>query len=197
MNENYKKKKQPETVRKQLLDAAAEVAVERGLGSLTLDLVAQKAGVSKGGLIHHFPNRKALVEGLFHSIMDECQSRMEKLIQEDTDSRGNFTRAYAKVFLSENSLYENRLHGSFALAMSTAPDLADLWFEWLRAQTEKYGEDTSVTARMIRYAVDGIWLEDCTNGTMNTPDERQCVVNHLIQHTYTLTKDKVMTRRYN
>ena len=187
MNESYKKKKQPEVVRAHLMDAAAKAAVERGLGSLTLDLVAQKAGVSKGGLLHHYPSRRALIEGLFHTLMSESQSRMEKFIQEDADTHGRFTRAYIKVFLSQNSSFENRLHGAFALAMSNDIKLAELWFGWLREQLEKHGEDTSsVTGRMIRYAVDGIWLEDCTGGTLMSPTERRNVVGQLINLTFTL-----------
>lgn len=187
MNENYKKKKHPAAVRKQLMDAAAEAAVERGLGSLTLDLVAQKAGVSKGGLIHHYPSRRALIEGLFRAIMDDSQNKLEQAMRADPDARGRFTRAYITVFLSHNTPYENRLHGAFALAMSTDPALADLWFGWLRAQLEKHGEDTaSVTARMIHYAVDGIWLEDCTGGRLLSPEERRTVADHLLTLTYSL-----------
>jgi hypothetical protein len=61
MNKNLGKKKQPQMVRLRILEAAAKVTVKRGLGGLTLELVAKEAGVSKGGLIHHYSSKSALI----------------------------------------------------------------------------------------------------------------------------------------
>ena len=49
--------------RRALLDTAARLVAERGAG-ISLDLIAQSAGVSKGGLLHHFRSREALFVGL-------------------------------------------------------------------------------------------------------------------------------------
>ena len=42
----------------QLLEAAAAIVNEQGSEYLTLDAVAHKAGVSKGGLLYHFKNKQ-------------------------------------------------------------------------------------------------------------------------------------------
>ena len=47
-----------------LLDAAETVVARQGFANLTLDAVAAEAGISKGGLLHHFPSKDRLVEGL-------------------------------------------------------------------------------------------------------------------------------------
>lgn len=52
-----------ETSRERILEAATTIAVEDGPKQLTLDNVAKKCGMSKGGLIHHFPNKDALLTG--------------------------------------------------------------------------------------------------------------------------------------
>lgn len=44
-----------------IIDAAEMVVIEAGASHMTLDAVAAKAGVSKGGLLHHFPNKHALL----------------------------------------------------------------------------------------------------------------------------------------
>jgi AcrR family transcriptional regulator len=47
--------------REQLLEASAALA-ERSTGlSISLEAVAARTGMSKGGLLHHFPNKAALV----------------------------------------------------------------------------------------------------------------------------------------
>lgn len=57
----------PDT-RDQLLQSALRILVD-GEGVLTLDAVAKRSGISKGGLIHHFPTREALVEGVVAEII--------------------------------------------------------------------------------------------------------------------------------
>ncbi|HRN83289.1 MAG TPA: helix-turn-helix domain-containing protein, partial [Hyphomicrobium sp.] len=57
MTNAHKRRKQPDIVRHQLLDVAARLCLKNGLHGLTLDAVAKEAGVSKGGLLHHFPSK--------------------------------------------------------------------------------------------------------------------------------------------
>jgi len=49
--------------RREVLDAAARALVAHG-PSVSLDAVAKEAGVSKGGLLHHFRTKQALLAGL-------------------------------------------------------------------------------------------------------------------------------------
>ncbi len=51
-------------MRDRILEAAERVVGEVGAARLTLDLVAQAAAVSKGGLLYHFPSKEALLNGL-------------------------------------------------------------------------------------------------------------------------------------
>ncbi len=44
--------------RPRLLRAAPGILME-GEGALTFDAVAKRVGISKGGIIHHFPTRKS------------------------------------------------------------------------------------------------------------------------------------------
>lgn len=53
-----------EETRDSLLDAAKRVMQREGAGNLTLDAVAKEAGVSKGGLLYHFPSKAALLRGM-------------------------------------------------------------------------------------------------------------------------------------
>ena len=48
--------------REKILDAAAELVAEIGAGRLTLEAVAEKAGLSKGGLLYNFPTKDALLQ---------------------------------------------------------------------------------------------------------------------------------------
>lgn len=171
-----------------MLESAAFVAVEHGLGSLTLDLVAQRAGISKGGLIHHFPNKRALIEGLFNYLLTIFEASINSYIGKDTESRGRFSRAYvmASAF-PENEPNESKLHWALSLAMSNDEPLAELWRKWVISQMKKHSEDTgSVIGQMVRYTADGIWLEACTGTQIGDKNVRASVIEHLIELTHSI-----------
>ena len=52
------------SARERILDTFESILNTDGERAATLDAVAAKAGVSKGGLLYHFPNREALITGL-------------------------------------------------------------------------------------------------------------------------------------
>lgn len=41
-----------------ILEVTREIAAEKGVGQLTRWAVADRAGISKGGLLYHFPGRR-------------------------------------------------------------------------------------------------------------------------------------------
>ncbi len=59
-----------------LLDAAAEVFLEFGFASASLDTVRQRAGVSNGSLYHHYPTKTHLADALYAHILRDYHSQM-------------------------------------------------------------------------------------------------------------------------
>jgi AcrR family transcriptional regulator len=52
-----------ENIRKpQILDAALRIISERGSRDVTLDEIAQAAGLSKGGVVHYFDSKEAIIK---------------------------------------------------------------------------------------------------------------------------------------
>jgi AcrR family transcriptional regulator len=72
-----------ERTRKVALEAALVVIARDGPGRLTLDAIAREAGISKGGLMHQFPNKqavlKALLERQIAHFEDFTRQGLEKL----------------------------------------------------------------------------------------------------------------------
>ncbi len=58
----------PPGLRDRLLDAAEKVVARDGVNNLTLNTVAAEAGVSKGGLLYHFPHRRSLVDATMQRL---------------------------------------------------------------------------------------------------------------------------------
>jgi AcrR family transcriptional regulator len=63
-------------MRARLLDATVEVLVERGFAGTTTTLVSERAGVSRGAQLHHFPTKNDLV---FAAVSHVTRARAEEL----------------------------------------------------------------------------------------------------------------------
>ncbi|WP_377403492.1 TetR/AcrR family transcriptional regulator [Plastorhodobacter daqingensis] len=55
--------------REKILAAAAELARASGPGNISLEAVAARAGVSKGGLLYHFSSKNKLLEALVEDFL--------------------------------------------------------------------------------------------------------------------------------
>lgn len=75
---NYKRKKAPLENRQRILEAALEIASQNGFDKMSLEAVAKKAKLTKGGLVHHFPKKQALVDSLFQDRLQQFNQAFQQ-----------------------------------------------------------------------------------------------------------------------
>lgn len=61
--------RQPDVTRDKLLQAAFEEIYRRGFQAASLDTILAKAGMSKGALYHHFPDKAALGQAVVDEVV--------------------------------------------------------------------------------------------------------------------------------
>lgn len=66
------------SAQKAMLDAAEAIVLENGARHMTLDAVAAKAGVSKGGLLYHFPTKEALLKTMLERLRNQMDEEWKK-----------------------------------------------------------------------------------------------------------------------
>ncbi|EKF43294.1 TetR/AcrR family transcriptional regulator [Nitratireductor indicus] len=91
------------SVREKILEAAAEIARESGAGNITLEAVAARAGVSKGGLLYHFSSKARLLEAAVEQFVNQehvCFQDRQKAL-ETLGARNSVARAYIDLFDQE------------------------------------------------------------------------------------------------
>jgi AcrR family transcriptional regulator len=71
-----KPQKKAET-RQRIMEAAESLSAELGANHLSLDAVAARAGISKGGLLYHFPSKHALLRGLVDLHVGGMRAEMQ------------------------------------------------------------------------------------------------------------------------
>lgn len=169
----------------QLLDAAAMIAGRDGIAALSMSAVARKTGASKAALLHHFPNKQALISALFTHLLAIADTDISVLMLVDNEAYGCFTRAWINYLSNQTDAQESRHQLMHLLAaMPDAPLLRQRWREWMLKQLARGDAlDNSHTGTLVRYAASGIWLSQLTEGPAINIEHRQALVNHLIKMT--------------
>lgn len=182
MTQAHRRKKQPELVRQQLVEAAARLVVEKGVQAVTLDAVAKRALVSKGGLQHHFPNKQALLEAVFATLQERFAADIAEEIAKDPEPRGQAARAYVRVTTRGFGPGENKeLWQALNLALMAEPSLREPWCAWMDAAAAPdlaEGEDR-VGLLICRLAADGLWMADLLGDHTIEPSLRAQVLQRL------------------
>ncbi|WP_426504602.1 TetR/AcrR family transcriptional regulator [Dactylosporangium sp. McL0621] len=122
--------------RRVVLDAATEVVGKRGSGA-SVDAIAQAAGVSKGGLLHHFKSREQLLLALAEDLAEQFRAAVHAAVDPRDNAPGRLVRGYV------NATFDDLLDGSAAsehavlvATLATAPGVAQV----LRRDTQQWVE---------------------------------------------------------
>lgn len=122
-------------VRQGILAAARQVISAQGVPRLTLEAVAAQAGISKGGLLYHFPTKDAMLHGLLHEhhgkLLEACQAHF--LADPLKNVPGRLHRAWIRTERGACGAEEGIMMGDIA-AIVTNPVLAaplqKFWLHW-------------------------------------------------------------------
>lgn len=175
------RKNNPDAVRARLLECAARLIVDHGLPALTLENVAQEAAVSKGGLLHHYPAKNALIDGLFEEVVDWFDSQVEDALEPGETRPARFSKAYLRVVAAiDMSVPEERRLAVLMLMLSSDPHYCARWNQWVEARLQRHAKtDQTPLARTLRLAADGLWLSDLGGGPDSNPDARRQILAFL------------------
>jgi AcrR family transcriptional regulator len=155
-------RKNPTETREKLVHAAAQLVVSKGINRVTLEQVALEAGVSKGGLLHHFPTKQALLNSLIKQVGQVFEARLEKYMAlEASDQPGRLARAYIRASF-EYEADELKLSNAIAKVVSEFPELLlELQQEFAQLDQEMQKDGLpAVRALVIRLACDGLWFSE-------------------------------------
>lgn len=103
--------------RQQLLDVAGRLFAEHGYHGLSMEQLADAAGVSKPVLYQHFPSKRDLYLGLLRDAITEMEAQITKALEGTGDNKARVHGAIAAYF---DFIGDRR----FALLFGTA-ELAD------------------------------------------------------------------------
>lgn len=174
------RRRAPETTRAEILEKAIEVAAEVGATGFTLDAVVARTSVSKGALLHHFPSKMALLEGLVDHLGQMYIDGVLKEAARDPNPYGRNARAYLRAAVNDPVTPQDISIGRVVLAAcAIEPALSERWNGWTRKVTADDPADPvgSDDALLLRLIADGLWMSDIFGTHQVSPEQRQALLS--------------------
>jgi AcrR family transcriptional regulator len=157
--------------RRRLLDAAIECLVERGYANITSSEIAERAGLSRGAQLYHFPTKEELltraVEHLFDLMFADLREKVATVrdVEDRRDAaidllwkmaKGPLYRAWVELVLaSRTDVY---LLGAVRAVHSRFADYIEKTFQEIFGVGAERDE-LRLTPFVVIYALEGMALE--------------------------------------
>ncbi len=180
-----------------IIDAAEAVVIEAGASHMTLDAVAAKAGVSKGGLLHHFPNKVALLVAMVERQIKMHQDARKKILRNIPKGPCRELKSFIIAAQNRNPLH-NRLGASMSAAVSHDPRLNEPIRKVVRDNYMKFtASDIGFEkAAIVALAVDGMRLQEMLSISPFNEEQRARILDELLRLVDNQAKIKITRQRY-
>lgn len=167
----------------EILEAAGRIVLARGVAGLTLEAVAEEAGLSKGGLLYHYGSKEALIAAMVERLVEVTEARIDAHGERDR-AAGSWTRGYLRACLVDElpaSDPAGRMAVALLAAGATDPALVDGVRRRQEAWRARLGDDgiDPAMALIVRLAADGLWMNDIFGIPALTSQERTEVLARL------------------
>ena len=165
------------------LKAAYDLVEAGGVESVTYDSLAEATGMSKSGLIYHFPSRHELLIALHTFAAENWEAELEKLAGGQPAGELTTAERYHALTLS---LGKNDPLAELLLSIHAQqhPDYSSVWQEvnerwsWNPAEDISYNGDLSLQiASMVGL---GLWVHDHLNQTKLSENNRKQILDRVL-----------------
>ncbi|MFT3811672.1 MAG: TetR/AcrR family transcriptional regulator [Micropepsaceae bacterium] len=159
--------------REVILDAADALIRELGVNRMTLDAVAARAGLSKGGLLYNFPSKEALLKGMIGRFAASL----------NVASGGSVASRIAELRLAklENVAEDQKASHGMLAAIAEDPSLLDPIRDahralWAEMKSSEKDPDTSL---LVWLAIEGLMFFEMFETSPLSAGERDAVIARL------------------
>lgn len=155
----------------EILDAATSIIEEGGLSALTYESLSSRTGISKSGLIYHFPTMHSVRLALHQKLALQWTKQLEAIAgstPEDLDSTSK-VRSYLKSQVEAATKAELLL----SIDANSDPDFSKPWAKVNESWSPTTGTDEQNRLYLIKLIADGLWIHDHINNAKLGKEERR------------------------
>ena len=167
--------------REKILLAASELADIVGPGNLSLDAVAQRAGVSKGGLLYNFPTKAKLMQALVQDYLKSFETALAAESAKRNEQPHNSLAAYIELSVQECEQKQPSAAGVLA-ALAEDPDFLNPVRDFKRQLLDRLKAETPDQAKlMVAFLViEGLRSMKLFDMDILHEDERNMAITYLL-----------------
>ena len=169
------------TTKDLIIDAAENVVARDGAGRLTIDAVAAESGVSKGGVLYHYPNKLALLHGMVERMVDSVRDDVATA-SANAEAAGEPVLPHVVDALLRRVHTDDRVANALLAASAEHPDLLETACCAVADEFRHITGNTPnpVMAQIIILAVDGLKLSELLG------------LNHLEENQFELIRTRLI-----
>ncbi|MDQ0217386.1 TetR/AcrR family transcriptional regulator [Peribacillus cavernae] len=170
--------------RETILIEACHLVAREGVTYLTLEKVAKEAGISKGGLLYHFPSKEALIKGMIDDMIKRSNQDIEDQIPDGENPPGEWLRAFIHTTFGEVGRKDLLSPGLVAILLAN-PNLVESWRDTYGQWAKNIENDNNnlMIATIVRLAVEGLWFTDLLGFSPLEGEFREKVMETLLDLT--------------
>jgi|688.fasta_scaffold78260_2 AcrR family transcriptional regulator len=152
--------KESTNLKKTILNACIELIINDGLQKFSLNEVAKKAGVSKGGLLHHYPSKEELIKAIVRENFDTYLDSILRQIKSIKPHPGRTPSIYLQSTEEAISENEEKLVSAILVASVYDKNLMKPFQEFYAQIDTCIQEDggNTMKSKMIIISIDAIWI---------------------------------------
>ncbi len=150
------------SAKEKILDAFQDILIESGESTATIEAVATRAGMSKGGFLYHYPNKAALIDAFADRLHDRAMEDVALMASAPEGATHYYLRTsaittdtYGRVAIAATRLDEENRGRVRAI-------VADVQQRILTILERDTGSETA--ARALLLIGDGLYYNALTGG---------------------------------
>lgn len=164
-----------------VLDAAFDILEKEGPARLTLDAVAARAEVSKGGLLHHFRSKDALLVAMVDRLVHSFDEDLKSMSGAVPLTSQQFISTYLRHGFSGNGVRFR--HGMVLIALSAhQPELLEPIRSYFRSRADSVIQQVANPIPMLAAMLmaDGFLMFESLGITPLTDQQRRDVLGSVL-----------------
>lgn len=176
----------PQDTVQHIMRAALAIAAEKGAGKVTLDAVAKASGLSKGGLLYHFPSKEALISAMVQHLLDNAEQNRSQLAQTESSVLVSLLKA-RRVFTQAVS--GNTAMAILAAAAEQPTLLQPIQQHNITLLAEVLAEQPhELEAMLLMVASDGLIFQELLSISPFSEEQRAKLEHYMINRAQELNK---------
>jgi AcrR family transcriptional regulator len=164
--------------RDKILEAAMNLVRTQGVAKLTVEGAAKAAGISKGGVLYHFPSKTDLVRAMLARVLEQWEALHASYLEREPEGPYRWMRSCVRAtFDPDSPCCKDPLGTALLAGLAHDPELVEplrmRYRHWMEKSTENVSNPALVG--VVALMGDGLAFHQLIGLDVLTPEQRDCI----------------------